>query len=427
MAIQQNFPSSRPSLSLNFARSKKLDPRITFTRTSSATYVGEDGLIKIAPANEARFDHDPITGDSLGLFVEEGRQNLWNNSNDFTVWTKQTSSPGVVGVATTTATTSPDGNFNAYRYFVEAGGGSFYSIYRGVAGISSNTSYCFSVFAKAGEISSIVLIVFDGVGTSSGISFNLNTGSAGVAFNGSNTTIGAGTTITNYGNGWYRCAVVFSSTISGNGFQFKTDLPGPPSVGQGLFVYGAQLEQGAFPTSYIPTTASTVTRTLDSASMTGSNFSSWYRQDEGTVLITATPKYVASGTNNRIFVVSPDGDFTNSLQPGGINIDYAGLSIRNEVFSGVPNSLQYASTSSSGVSSNFTNRIGFGYKNNNMSFIVDGSIISTNNSTIVPLPMTRLGIGRRPDSPTIASGLFIKTITYYPSRLPNQIIQNLTK
>jgi hypothetical protein len=62
-----NYPEIRPTLDLNFARVKALDPRITFTRSSGGSYVGADGLIKYAGVNEARFDHDPVTGESLGL------------------------------------------------------------------------------------------------------------------------------------------------------------------------------------------------------------------------------------------------------------------------------------------------------------------------------------------------------------------------
>jgi len=80
MSIQQNFPAISPSLSLNFARAKTLDPRITFTRTSSATRVNGQGLIEVIPANAARFDHsfDPVSGTvrSLGLLVEEARSNF---------------------------------------------------------------------------------------------------------------------------------------------------------------------------------------------------------------------------------------------------------------------------------------------------------------------------------------------------------------
>jgi hypothetical protein len=70
-----DFPNVRPSLDLRFALAKKLDPRITFTRGSTGTYFGSDGLMRTAGVNEPRFDHDPITGQSLGLLIEESRTN----------------------------------------------------------------------------------------------------------------------------------------------------------------------------------------------------------------------------------------------------------------------------------------------------------------------------------------------------------------
>ena len=70
-----NYPEIRPTLDLNFARVKALDSRITFARSSGGSYVGADGFIKYAGVNEARFDHDPVTGESLGLLVEEPRTN----------------------------------------------------------------------------------------------------------------------------------------------------------------------------------------------------------------------------------------------------------------------------------------------------------------------------------------------------------------
>ena len=77
-----NYPDVRPTLDLNFARVKTLDPRITFTRSSGGSYVGADGLIKYAGVNEARFDHDPATGESLGFLVETTRTNLLSWSEE---------------------------------------------------------------------------------------------------------------------------------------------------------------------------------------------------------------------------------------------------------------------------------------------------------------------------------------------------------
>ena len=85
MSISQNFPNTRPSLSINFARSQTLDPRITFTRTTSGTRVGPDGYIEVIPADQPRFDFDPVTGECLGLLIEEQRVNnyhIWNSTTD---------------------------------------------------------------------------------------------------------------------------------------------------------------------------------------------------------------------------------------------------------------------------------------------------------------------------------------------------------
>lgn len=79
MTIKHLFPSTRPSLDLNFAGIRRLDPRITFTRASTATYTDANGILQTAAAGEARFDHSD-TGESLGLLIEEARTNLFLNS-----------------------------------------------------------------------------------------------------------------------------------------------------------------------------------------------------------------------------------------------------------------------------------------------------------------------------------------------------------
>ena len=58
--FSDDYPTIEPSLKLDFANARALDPRITFTRASTATYVGANGLIKTAGVDEARFDHDLV-------------------------------------------------------------------------------------------------------------------------------------------------------------------------------------------------------------------------------------------------------------------------------------------------------------------------------------------------------------------------------
>ena len=76
----QTYPTIRPTLDLNFATTKTLDRRITFTRDGVGTFTDELGIIRYASNNVPRFDHDRLTGESLGLLIEESRTNLFQNS-----------------------------------------------------------------------------------------------------------------------------------------------------------------------------------------------------------------------------------------------------------------------------------------------------------------------------------------------------------
>jgi hypothetical protein len=409
MAISQNFPNTRPSLNLNFARSKKLDPRITFTRSSTATYVDEDGLIKSVATNTPRFDHDPTTGDCLGLLIEESRSNLFNNSNDFTTWTKQTDSTGAVGI-TTNSITSPDGTVNSTRYFVQTAGGSFYSLYRGIS-VSASTSYTYSVFIKVGENTSTNLVVYDGVGSAS-VGFDLNTGASTGTYPTANTSIQSASSV-NYGNGWYRYYMTFTSTLSGT-FQFKLDL-GTTTLNQGFYIWGAQLEAGAFPTSYIPTVASTVTRSADNASITGTNFSSFYNPNEGSVLFSgrvgggAEPSFL----NFSNAAVSPT-DF--------MRYTYLGLSRWIGFFSS--GKVYDISSENVFARGSFFKTAGC-YKLNDFANVLNGGTVGTDTSGNVPV-VNRLQLGDVTSFGSYLNGT-ISQLTYYPVRLSNSQLQTLTK
>jgi hypothetical protein len=73
-----------PSLDLNFAGTKELDSRITYTRAGQASYIDANGTLQIVQANVPRFAHDPVTGASLGLIIEQARTNLIFNSGTLT-------------------------------------------------------------------------------------------------------------------------------------------------------------------------------------------------------------------------------------------------------------------------------------------------------------------------------------------------------
>jgi hypothetical protein len=267
----------RPSLLLDFANSKTLDPRITFTRGGvsgedtdtfnellqttgrGATYYGDNGLLKYAKPNGPRFDHNPITGESLGLLIEEQRTNLLTYSEDYgnVAWAKVRSS------VTANATTAPDGTTTADK-LVEDNTASNTHLVEQVAVTTSGASYTLSVYAKAGERTKFLLSIYTNATTA--ISFDLT------AVTASN----ASGTITPCANGWYRCSLTFTSGATGNGW-YDVILQNASAAytytgdgTSGIYIWGAQLEQGAFATSYIPS-ADSFTSRASTGTFIGSN------------------------------------------------------------------------------------------------------------------------------------------------------------
>jgi len=256
MTIKSLYPNVRPTLNLNFARTKALDPRITFTRASTATYVGADGLIKTAASGAARFDHNPATGESLGLLVEEARTNYFTNSSLPT--------GAVNGVKTTVSGyLLPDGTTgNCTQLYVNQVQANLYDGF-GAGTIPVNTQFHFTFWVQ----------------NISGFPVTFTYGRASVV----------PVTIPNDGK-WYKLS---GDAGSSNGigqlfnFFYVDTRPGsstnPVSTPFTVLLWGSQMEAGTFPTSYIPTSGSTVTRAADVASMTGTNFSSWYNVNQGTL------------------------------------------------------------------------------------------------------------------------------------------------
>jgi len=227
--------------------------------------------------------------------------------------------------------------------------------------------------------------------------------------------------VSNAGNGWWRVAFTYTTdtatslTIRSFPYVGAGVLTGDGS--SGLYVWGVQLEAGAFPTSYIPTTTATVTRSADVASITGSNFSSWYRQDEGTVFGDFTRTASTNTQQGRVFSFS-DGTNTNLLeiyQTGGSN----------------PAAQIIATTSQAGwIASNFTvgtsTREVLGYQLNNTNASFNGSSETADTVCTMPNALTQARIGDRQDGVRTLNGT-IRRLTYFPTRLPNETLQGITQ
>jgi hypothetical protein len=183
-------------------------------------------------------------------------------------------------------------------------------------------------------------------------------------------------------------------------------------AGYGIYIWGAQLEAGAFPTSYIPTTTATVTRSADVASITGTNFSSWYRQDEGS--------FFCSTTAPKGLVVFGTGDTFDNTQ-------YVTVAAPNNVSIRSGGSDQAVLTAP--VSSSANTNIAFGYASNSFAAVSNGGTISTDMSGAVPLAQVRLKLGSSAWTPNAGNDIngTIKRLTYWPQRLPNSTLQAITQ
>jgi hypothetical protein len=405
-----------PSLNLNFAETKKLDKRVTFTRNSVGTYFDRNGILKTAAANIPRFDHDPVSKVSLGLLVEESRTNLAVYSEDFSLWGNSN-----ITVATNTAdTVAPDGSNNADRLTDTNAAAEGYSALSVTSGVTSadNLYRTFSVFLKHGTAP--LPVIWGGYYNGSAwLSYGVKISTAGVG------TMLAGSTgshtITNVGNGWFRVSITVQNTqVGATRFDPRVQLEdwGLGGTGTGtVYVWGAQVEVGAFPTSYIPNLGSgTTVRQADSATMTGTNFTSWYNQSEGSVVITAQRPYPAAATTYPAALnISNSASTTNSIL---IYNNPSSMTITSTVK--VANVSLYSATMTSVANTNFTSATG--YKVSDHASIFDGSSITTSsNATSLPT-MDRLEIG---DGDQIWNGC-INSIRYYPKRLTNNQLRSLS-
>ena len=314
------------SLDLQFATDKTLTarkgPTPTFTRASTATFVGSNGLIQSAAINEARFDHNPVTLACKGLLMEESRTNL------------------VFPSATLTTQT------------------------RTVTAVAHTLSF--------------------------------------------------------YGTGTVVLSGAHVATVTGTGaYPTRTTLTFTPTAGSLILtvtgsVTEAQLEVGAFPTSYIPTTTASVVRSVDICSITGSDFTSFYNQSEGTIVgggLTNTPNTASSPE----LFKSSDGTNNNRIQVGMTNV--AGEAVRPFIVeSGTLTYSNKHGTATVGAE----RKVGTAYKTNDAISAFNGTLGTLDTTVTLPTNCNQAGLFASIGAGTISS------LRYFKKRLPNAKLQTLT-
>jgi hypothetical protein len=330
---------------------------------------------------------------NLALFSEQFDNAYWRNN-------------GIVSVAPNN-TTSPSGDMTADFIAEVAVNNIHYLDTQAGFSVTNGVAYTFSVFAKYNGRFFNFVTNPGGFASSIGGTFDLQNGAVFA-------TIGGSASIENYGNGWYRCIIsgtATSTTTTNINLALSNDGSLYPSylgdITKGVFVWGIQQEAGSYPTSYIPTLGSSVTRLADAASKTG--ISSLIGQTAGTIYFEVQ---VENGFGFQLGNSTSGSDFINSIQ---IAITPSSTNAGSHV-AGV------AQVNNASAGRTGRQKVALAYALNDYAMYINGSQIFTDTTALVPL--TSAIIFNHPDLGTvngkvIASGL-------YATRLSNAELASLT-
>lgn len=356
-----------PAVKFNFMDGL-LDPRLDFTRSNAAWYFNSSGLLTQAQIDQPRFDYGfPGSTTLQGLLIEGGATNEALQSRDLTnaSWTK-------VNVTALKDQTGIDGvASSASKITASAGNGT-----------------CLQAVTSTSSVRVLSAYVKRLVG-SGNIQMTMDNGSTW-------------TTVTVTAN-WTRVAVP-SQTLTNPtiGFRIVTS-------GDSIAVDCVQEEKRAVPTSPIPTTSAAGNRNQEVLTCSGTNFTSFYNQVEGTIkaefMITTAQ---ISGTERN--VLSIDNDTANErimiLADNGSAVPRASIT---------DGGVSQAALLSGAVSLNTVHKVVFAYKLNSVAANIDGGAFGTDTAATMPTP-TQMKIGSRYNSTTSQLFGYIRSISYWAER-----------
>jgi hypothetical protein len=383
------------------------DGQLTFTRASTATRVNASGLIETVASGVPRLDY--LGSSCPKILLEPQRANLALQSEAFDTasWFKNnttiTANAGVAPNGTTTSDKIVPTTTGTSRWAEQS------------RAITTSTPYTNSCFVKADGFSWVAIHHIDG---DIGAWFNVSSGTIG--------TINAGCTalITSFGNGWYRCSVAKTSagTTGYSAMQLvdaNNSLTATASGTNGLLIWGAQIEAGAYPTSYIPTTSAAVTRLADAASKTG--ISSLIGQTEGTLFVEAEYTRISDDGIARKLASLNDGSSANLVDiyvPSGLNT----LQARVRAGSTTLGAITTSSVPTGKV------KIAYAYKANNYALYINGTqigVVTTGGALSFSSPVTIAQIGDGEAGNDELGGTIGQTLVF-KTRLTNAQLAELT-
>jgi len=375
-----------PSLSLDFMTPGSLDPRITFTRASTATYTDASGTIQTAAVNAPRWDYDPVTHALRGLLIEEARTNLliWTGDLNNAVWAKF-ANIAAAPVTLANQAIAPNGTLTAasITYPAVSGGGAYSAQYQGITGTA--VPYTASIWLRGsvgGEQTYIEIT--------------------------DNATyyVSPRLTLTTQ---WQRFSVTSPAlTVTAWYLIIGTDLRGSQTStpAQTIYAWGAQVEQGAFPTSYIPTTAAAVTRAADVATIPFTPAASGTYQAEFVPngVAASLPVIISGNAGSPVMSLGADSRLVASIKGGA------------SVFSAIAPAMTFGAV----------NKTAFGYLTGGSKAAVNGATLGAN---AVALTVTGTSIEFGSDGVTPGNNALngtLRRVTYWPRVLSDAEMQQVT-
>lgn len=392
----------------------------SYTATTTQSITNYIPALLTAATNAPRFDHNPTTAESLGLLIEEQRTNLLTYSADFAnaAWTQNNTS------ITSNTAVAPDGTLTSDTVVMNDVSNNDFFIFEVYSGWTSGVTYTQTWYVKSAGISWVQVTGSTGTAATNFRNINIVTGALG---NGNYAS--SNVTVTSVGNGWYRISVTeTANSTSASGRFLLALLTSDVSLRlsnvdgdgySGIYIWGAQLEAGAFPTSYIATGAATATRSADAASMTGTNFSSWYNQSEGAFY---SEFFYPRAPTSLVFVfVARESAISNNNRHG---IQFSTSSSGSMRGLTTVNNVVQADVFTTPLSTTLPNKVAYGYAVNNFGAAGNNILGTTDTSGTMPTTIDELLIGRSGASNQINGT--IKRIAYYTLRLTNAQLQALT-
>lgn len=397
----------------------------TFTRASTSTYFDFSGVLQTATDDTPRFDHtfNGTSWEPAGLLIEGSRTNNFLRSFEFenAFWVKARTTVGAGRF------NSPLGTSTARLVEISDIALGDKRIYRNSMALLPTSNQCASFVVKKQNLRYCAVTIGEGSNITHSVraGFDLDTGAVTTtSVSGSGVLSGSG--VINLGGGWYRIWVSGAPRTSGttcSSWLILRETSGDTiedftgTLGDGVYVAQGQFETGNFPSSMIETTGSAATRSSDICTTTNLAVIG-FNASEGTALVEFNMLGKVGTVINYRFLAFTDNSTNNNLRLSTTNNQNNAQGV---VVSG---GVSVASFTDAAVNINTNYKITLAYKVDDFAFCTNGGLVATDTGGVVPTGIDRMQVGHMQSAGQPFS--YIRRIVYYPTRLSDAKLQEIT-